>query len=80
MRNKNVFWPVFILLTCSAFDSMRDSLIDQASWWIWHIIKWIAFYPPMIYVWMKLPGWRWKVGVAAGALAVWEFTYITFNQ
>jgi hypothetical protein len=32
-------------------DALRDRWVDRrVGWWRWHIVKWLAFYTPFVYV------------------------------
>ena len=41
-----------IIVVCIAvfFDALRDGHIDCNNWWKRHIFKWLAFFPPIVYI------------------------------
>ena len=60
---------IIIILYASIMDGARDGLIN-AEWWPRHIAKWLAFYPPLIYLLVKFVnlGWVWIVIILMAGL------------
>ena len=43
-------WHIIVfLLACSSADAMRDGWLKE-GWWKRHIAKWLAFYPPLVFI------------------------------
>ena len=43
------------------------------DYWPYHLIKWAAFYPPMIYIWIRdVRGWKWKAIAVVMAWFAWS--------
>lgn len=67
---------LFLIFACSALDAARDGFRSPVMNGIsdrgWHVIKWLAFYPPMIVVMFQLTGWYFICSPLVG-LAGWQF-------
>lgn len=68
---------IAIILSASFFDGWRDNLIHRdakVSWMRYHIVKWIAFYPALVYLFFV--SWQgntvYKVIVVALAYILWQ--------
>lgn len=65
---------IVLLLWAALADGVRDAWITKPSWWQRHIAKWLAWYPPLIWIlvndvpplfWLFMPflGWYfWRLG------------------
>ena len=54
------------------FDALRDGWYGRIGWWKWHIVKWIAFYTPIIYIlWVNF-AWYWILAMAIPAWLLWR--------
>ena len=62
---------VALLLLASAADAVRDAWIRK-DWWPRHIIKWLAFYPPLLWILVREVPPLWWVGVIPAAWLVWR--------
>ena len=73
------------LVATSLLDAVRDKTKneDHTTIWkrpffhigrrpvdLWHIVKWLAFYPPLIYIWSGLWPNLLLMGLTAGAAAL----------
>ena len=43
---------LLILLITSFLDPIRDFMQGKLSWMQWHSVKWAAFYPPLLTLWV----------------------------
>ena len=54
---------LLVILVATFCDPIRDALYGKADWWTWHICKWAAFYPPLVYIvlseWTPFPVWKY---------------------
>lgn len=66
---------IIILILSSLFDSLRDSTLFLLPWWPWHVIKWLAFFPALTYLWIGLKGWRLRVTIASACFLTWQLSY-----
>jgi len=41
---------IFTILFATFFDGLWNGNIDNPNWWKRHVFKWLAFFPPMIYI------------------------------
>jgi len=51
---------VAVILTSTIMDAVRDRWLPKVcngeDWWRWHLVKWGAFFPPLIllsYFWLE---------------------------
>ena len=49
---------IIIILVTTFFDALRD--LSFKNWWRRHIVKWIQFYLPLIYL-MTMLNWYWWI-------------------
>jgi hypothetical protein len=63
---------IVFIAYCSFFDGVRDATIDR-DWWVRHIWKWLAFYPPLAWILFRYVhgDWIWLL-VAASAWVLWR--------
>jgi hypothetical protein len=66
---------VILLLACSSFDAMRDGWLKE-GWWKRHIAKWLAFYPPLVFIAVTYLS---PVAVIATAIASWVVWRLTIR-
>lgn len=84
--NVNIIISSIILILASFVDGARDAGIrrpSEVSWWRWHIVKWVGFYMPLVYIiyvnfkglnlliviFLAGLGWlAWQIGYKAGEL------------
>ena len=69
---------IIVILVSCFFDGWRDTLVDRrSSWWKFHIIKWLAFFPPLIYLILfnSFPIYVILVVILLSS-AVWHIGYI----
>lgn len=60
-------------------DAMRDAWVSgrrrDIGWWEWHIVKWIAFYAPLVVLCVTfLETWQ-MLALAILCYGLWELTY-----
>lgn len=72
---------IIIVTVC---DAARDAwLRDRKSgvdWWEWHTVKWVAFYPPLVWLCVEyLPLW-WTVLLAVFCYGLWELVYYRLSN
>lgn len=65
---------IVFVVACS--DALRDRWVSrQVGWWQWHIIKWLAFYPPLVaLVVLFVPKVYWAP-LAAICMIAWRVIY-----
>ncbi len=56
-------WPFkgFVVTTQGVWQAKHHHLVRGRTLLVvdpWHVTKWLAFYPPLIYIWWQLP-WSW---------------------
>jgi hypothetical protein len=44
---------IFLILIVVITDVLRDKFFGSIDWWLWHVIKWINFYLPILYIVIK---------------------------
>lgn len=62
-----------IALLASVFDALRDAWIKE-GWWKRHIVKWLSFYPPLIFIIAVHVPWIYWAPVAVAAWVVWRLS------
>lgn len=74
---------IIVVLWATVFDALRDRYYPalQAQWprwskeqWRWHVFKWLAFYPQLIYIIWEFHIYE-KMLLALICLFVWRFVY-----
>lgn len=73
---------LIIYLAC-VFDAWRDAQScrkERISWKKWHIVKWCAFYPPLVYLvllWFVESGYNYisLAGFTVICWITWRFIY-----
>lgn len=75
------YFAVVIVLWATAFDAWRDAVVYRWKWWPRHIVKWLAFYPPLVYIVFVLE-LNWLEWLAIGTLALmfWRGVYEIFQD
>lgn len=79
-----MIWTILIIAIATIFDAWRDAWIN-AAWWPRHVVKWVAFYVPLIYLLYK-DGWferkrlKYLPLLAAAMLIVWELVYLIMTK
>jgi len=64
---------IALLLTVSLLDGMRDALFGRTDWWTWHLVKWAAFYPPLVWITIRELGMKWWIlTIGFGAWLTWQ--------
>ena len=77
-----------LFIVVSIFDALRDRWLPVHSdskwwyfqydwkWWRWHLVKWVAFFLPLMEL-LRLSGWHWlQISIAAVlCLLIWMTTY-----
>ena len=62
-----------LIMFTSAADAVRDAWI-QEGWWKRHIAKWLAFYPPLIFIMVWFTPMFWWPFIIIGAWVVWRLS------
>lgn len=65
---------VFVILLSSAFDALRDAWMKTEGWWKRHIVKWISFYTPLIFIMVTNISWIYWIPVTLSAWIVWRLS------
>lgn len=70
---------VFVIIASVIFDAWRDAWIGEA-WWPRHIVKWLAFYTPLVYIlhrdgFLSRQNLKNLVILAFVSLLVWRMVY-----
>ena len=72
----NPYWVAFIVLVVTAADALRDRWTSRrVNWWQWHIVKWIAFYTPLVALTVFFIPWESWFALAIGAWLLWRAIY-----
>ncbi|MBN1560413.1 hypothetical protein JW998_09195 [candidate division KSB1 bacterium] len=76
----NPIWTAVIVVIVTASDALRDRWVSrQVGWWQWHIVKWIAFYPPVIALTIRYIPWPYWIPLTAVCWILWRVIY-RFNM
>lgn len=71
---------LLILLIIPPLDAARDAWLDarhtHVSWWTWHLVKWMAFYPPLFALGFAYFVWQEMAFLAFIGLVSWRLTYV----
>lgn len=76
-----VLWVALVCFVASFFDGARDAGIGRFShvtWWRWHVVKWIAFYTPLVFILVKtLQYWAllFIVPIAMISWVLWQLGF-----
>jgi hypothetical protein len=67
---------IAIITVCDAArDAWLHSRKPGVGWWEWHIVKWVAFYIPLVWLCMVyLPLW-WTLLLALLCYGLWNLVY-----
>ena len=65
-----------IVVVVTASDAFRDRWVSrQVGWWQWHIVKWIAFYPPLAVLTIRYIPWAYWAPLVAVCWILWRVIY-----
>ncbi len=72
----NSIWIALLITAVTCCDALRDRWVDRkVEWWQWHIVKWIAFYTPLVTLTILfIPLVYWPVLVASNWI-LWRLIY-----
>ena len=69
----NAVWAVVIIIVVTVCDALRDRWITRnVGWWQWHIVKWIAFYTPLVVLTVLFIPWVWWPPLVIVAEILWR--------
>lgn len=70
------FFVILLIIFVSIFDPLRDtSWKDKSkSWIVKHIYKWLAFYPPLIFLALYFLPWWVTVMLACTCFLIWNLS------
>jgi hypothetical protein len=69
-----------IVVFVACCDALRDRWVNRtAEWWPWHIVKWLAFYPPLIALTVLFIPWMWWPFLTGVSWILWRIIY-RFNM
>ncbi|MBN1465995.1 hypothetical protein JXA02_09550 [candidate division KSB1 bacterium] len=72
----NAIWTAVIVVIVTASDALRDRwVVRQVGWWQWHIVKWIAFYPPLVVLTVRYIPWIYWIPLVAVCWILWRVLY-----
>ena len=74
VTNKATSLAVITLTSSVICDALRDTL-STTNFWLWHTIKWAAFYPPLILILLLLINRRLWIPFTAAAALLWQLTH-----
>jgi len=66
------WWILVIIFLSVIFDALRDAFWGTEKK-IWHLFKWLSFYPPLAYISITEFGWH-TIWIAVVSLAIWRFS------
>ena len=70
------FWAVAVILLSTAANALHDRWITRnVGWWQWHIVKWIMFFPPLVYIAVYFLSWQWWLPLAIVSWILWRIIY-----
>ena len=75
IKMKSQLVLISIILLSTAFDALRDGLLGSVDWLAWHTIKWIAFFPPLVYLWFRLDSWYVRILLPIVSFIIWRVLY-----
>ena len=65
---------IIIVVTCC--DALRDRWSSRnVEWWKWHIVKWIAFFVPLVALTVLFVPILYWIFLAAFCSFLWNFLY-----
>ncbi len=70
-------WVALIVIVVTCCDAFRDRWTSrQVNWWQWHIVKWIAFYTPLVALTVLFIPWIFWIPLVIVARIVWRAIYL----
>jgi len=74
---------LIVLAAAVLLDPVRDAWIyrhPSISWKDWHLVKWFAYFPPLVLITLNYFAWHEIIFIAVIALVAWRFVYDTFTK
>ena len=68
-----------VIIITVIFDSLRDGFMQHKKnnnnwWWQWHIVKWIQFYVPLLFILIIHVNRKWWVILSIFCWILWQLT------
>lgn len=54
------------------FDALRDGFFKNQNWWKRHIVKWLQFYIPILFVMVVHLDWKWWLILPIPCWILWQ--------
>lgn len=71
---------IILIIIVSALDALRDAWYGQKDFRTWHLVKWAAFYPPLIVLLVTFVDWHWWVPVVVAAWIAWRIGAVVVGK
>lgn len=71
---------ILVITMVNVFDPLRDVWMKSESWWKRHIVKWLAFYPPLAFITVMSLPWQFWLPCAFGSWIVWRASISIFTD
>ena len=65
---------LIVIIITVFFDSLRDGFKDDKNWWKRHIVKWLQFYIPILFVMVVHLDWKWWIILPIPCWTIWQVT------
>ncbi len=63
-----------VIIITVFFDSLRDGFMHNKNWWRRHIVKWLQFYVPILFVMIVHLDWKWWIILPIPCWIIWQLT------
>jgi len=63
-----------VIISTVFFDSLRDGMMHNKNWWRWHVVKWLQFYVPILFVMVVHLNWKWWLILPIPCWIIWQLT------
>ncbi len=65
---------IAVILLVSVFDALRDAWMKSEGWWKRHIVKWVAFYSPMVFLTVVHVRWELWIPLTILSWVAWRLS------
>ena len=65
-----------VVILSTAMNALHDKWITRnVGWWQWHIVKWLMFFPPLIFITLHFIDWRLWIPLVVVCWVLWRSIY-----
>lgn len=68
------FIAIAVIFLVSFFDALRDAWMKKESWWKRHIVKWVSFYSPLVFITIVHVSWQLWLPVTVMSWIIWRLS------